>query len=769
MTIRSLVLAATLAVLIGYSAVAHAHGSSSPSGKCAKVKCVASDACHLAGTCDPATGACSNPVAPDGGSCSDGNACTEKDVCRAGLCVGKVKKNGSSCDDHNGCTEKDVCQAGTCGGKPVKNGTSCSDGNGCTEKDACQAGACTGKLKKNGSSCDDKNPCTSKDVCTAGACAGTNKRDGSECELDDDDNECISEDGTCRAGVCNPDKQKTCAAPDQCHVGLCDPKTGGCFSRDAASGTACDDGNKCTSPDQCANGVCTGTPGCDDDNRCTIDSCDATLGCVHTQIICDDKDACTVDACDPQDGCFYTVVNCDDSNACTDEFCDRTSGCAHVPIICDDDDPCTVESCDAEVGCLYELKDCDDGDACTDDSCNSAGECVHAVVDCDDNNACTGDECVPGRGCVNTYHCFTKDRCVTEGCDPASGCFVRPIECDDHNPCTQETCDPSGGCRARARSCDDGNACTNDACDPQTGCFHTTVTCDDNNPCTVDTCDDSTGCAHAAVADGTKCDDGDACTPVDTCQGGACRKCPLPGFCDNGVPCDDEEGFCISTVCAFDQDCGTGETCVVNTPPSPRFVDNGDGTVTDRQTCLMWEQKTSAVNNFTNPSDLHDPDNQYQWSSSGTAPDGSLFTGFLTGLNTGTGLAGHIDWRLPTSGGTSSSPSGERRELESILDLSANGCGTGSPCISATFGPTWAGSYWSLSSPTPTTAWMVSFGNGNVALNNKGNSVFVRAVRGGVVEPCGNGVVCGTEQCDPPGGQGCGQGQECTATCQCLK
>ena len=30
------------------------------------VVCVASDQCHVAGTCDPATGACSNPAAPDG-------------------------------------------------------------------------------------------------------------------------------------------------------------------------------------------------------------------------------------------------------------------------------------------------------------------------------------------------------------------------------------------------------------------------------------------------------------------------------------------------------------------------------------------------------------------------------------------------------------------------------------------------------------------------------------------------------------------------------
>ena len=38
--------------------------------------CSASDQCHVAGTCDPATGACSNPNAPDGTPCNDGNACT---------------------------------------------------------------------------------------------------------------------------------------------------------------------------------------------------------------------------------------------------------------------------------------------------------------------------------------------------------------------------------------------------------------------------------------------------------------------------------------------------------------------------------------------------------------------------------------------------------------------------------------------------------------------------------------------------------------------
>jgi hypothetical protein len=52
------------------------------------VQCTALDQCHAAGTCDPATGRCSNPVSVDGTACNDGNACTQTDTCRAGVCMG---------------------------------------------------------------------------------------------------------------------------------------------------------------------------------------------------------------------------------------------------------------------------------------------------------------------------------------------------------------------------------------------------------------------------------------------------------------------------------------------------------------------------------------------------------------------------------------------------------------------------------------------------------------------------------------------------------
>ena len=54
----------------------------------APVVCPAPDQCHVAGGCDPLTGACMNPPAPNGTACSDGNPCTLGDVCTNGVCGG---------------------------------------------------------------------------------------------------------------------------------------------------------------------------------------------------------------------------------------------------------------------------------------------------------------------------------------------------------------------------------------------------------------------------------------------------------------------------------------------------------------------------------------------------------------------------------------------------------------------------------------------------------------------------------------------------------
>jgi hypothetical protein len=169
----------------------------------------------------------------------------------------------------------------------------------------------------------------------------------------------------------------------------------------------------------------------------------------------------------------------------------------------------------------------------------------------------------------------------------------------------------------------------------------------------------------------------------------------------------------------------------------PRYVDNGDGTVTDNNTGLMWEKKlaptdAACLDAVQINRNVRCQQNTYTWSAATpfTEPTGTLFSDFLEQLNdlkspndgTATScFANHCDWRIPAIG-----------ELRSIFPAPFPGCSS-IPCIDAIFGPTQQSFYWSSSSYLAISgfAWFGYFSSGFVDAGNKGNVNYARAVRSG--------------------------------------
>ena len=145
------------------------------------------------------------------------------------------------------------------------------------------------------------------------------------------------------------------------------------------------------------------------------------------------------------------------------------------------------------------------------------------------------------------------------------------------------------------------------------------------------------------------------------------------------------------------------------------YTDNGDGTITDNNTCLVWEKKSDDGS-------IHDQHNVYTW-------DGAFDTHVAT-LNATT-FAGYNDWRVPSV-----------KELQSILNYGMNfpsvssefntNCTTGSTVLTGSC--TAASDYWSSSTDTIgfQFAWVVDFNSGRVLVDFKPAPPrnYVRAVRG---------------------------------------
>jgi hypothetical protein len=160
--------------------------------------------------------------------------------------------------------------------------------------------------------------------------------------------------------------------------------------------------------------------------------------------------------------------------------------------------------------------------------------------------------------------------------------------------------------------------------------------------------------------------------------------------------------------------------------PGPRFLDNGNGTITDTKTGLLWEKKSDDGS-------VHDQDNTYTWSGTSTADDGTVFTTFLATLNQ-SNFAGHNDWRLPS-----------RTELQDLVDyarfapaidpLFNTACASGCTVLTCSCTSFLDNRYWSSTTAADTSipdfVWNVDLNYGILNLFDKTLPFYVRAVRSG--------------------------------------
>jgi len=189
----------------------------------------------------------------------------------------------------------------------------------------------------------------------------------------------------------------------------------------------------------------------------------------------------------------------------------------------------------------------------------------------------------------------------------------------------------------------------------------------------------------------------------------------------NTIACPRTVPLCLLTQCA-----GSGQDGNLQRGAALAYVDNGNGTITDVNTGLMWEK-------LSDDGTIHDWDNTYTWDDAFAVKIATLNRG-------GRGFAGHADWRVPNA-----------RELQSIVNYAVV-----FPAVSAAFDtdctpgckvtscsctayslplPSDAG-YWSsssffYSSGPNAGAWAVRFADGVDQASNKTSLQSVRAVRGG--------------------------------------
>ena len=163
--------------------------------------------------------------------------------------------------------------------------------------------------------------------------------------------------------------------------------------------------------------------------------------------------------------------------------------------------------------------------------------------------------------------------------------------------------------------------------------------------------------------------------------------------------------YIISLICLFSLSLSAQSTyhdILPNYWPDSRYTDNGDGTITDNETSLMWMQCLLGQDSTD--------------SCSGDASSGKSLWSEALATADAYDFAGHSDWRLPN--------------IKELLSLSA--LDRTDPAININMFPNHptTGRVWS-STPddSATQTWIISFDSGRHSTINRTSNRYIRLVR----------------------------------------
>ena len=266
------------------------------------------------------------------------------------------------------------------------------------------------------------------------------------------------------------------------------------------------------------------------------------------------------------------------------------------------------------------------------------------------------------------------------------------IECGE--TCVDNSTD-EGNCGSCGNSCQYGEICYNGNCYvicEGCGCPPGLIDC--GGTC-VDNSTDEDNCGTC----------GNTCESDEICDNGTCVSTPPAPVAKTGqTTCYADNGTIID--CAGTGQDGDHQAGVEW--PNPRFTDNGDGTVTDNLTGLIWLKNANCFGTRTWGNALSDCNNL----DNGTC---ELTDGSQAG-----------DWRLPNV-----------KELQSLIDYeyynpalpntdATDKWTQGEPFTNVQSNYYWSGTSYAYN---PTSAWNVSMYIGSVNLNSKTYYSYVWPVR----------------------------------------